>query len=173
MILGDPNADEVVIVWETSAACKTSSSLRYTKEAKCYHIHTYNDNGLKANFIDLTSLVKPQGYQLLSSEDKDFKLLLSVCKPLSLATTDDEHPLKCNKSMACVVGVGEGYDGVAAPLVVGGWSDGAGLRMHDGMLTVEYKYDTDKACGKVRVVRVHFLCPSENQVCKNACIYVS
>ena len=168
VVLGDPNADEVVILWETSAACKTTSSLRYTEEAKCYHIHTYNENGLRANFIDLTSLVRPQGYRVLNSEDSSFKFLLSVCKPLSFAA-DHEHPAACNGSMACLVGAGTGF-GASVPLVLGSWSStllGPRLHMHEGFLAVEYSVNITTpqgTCGNARNVKVHFLCPNENQV---------
>ena len=172
MVLGDPNADEIVILWETSAACKTSSSLHYTQEAKCYHIHTYNDNGLRADFIDLTSLVQPQGYSVLNSEDSSVRFLLSVCKPLSFAG-DDQHPAGCNGSMACLVGAG-GSLGASVPLVVGNWSSrlDSRLHMHEGLPTVEYSVNMTKkeTCEGVRNIRVHFLCPTENQV---SCLYRS
>lgn len=166
-MLGDPNADEIAILWQTSAACKTTSPLRYMQEAKCYHIHTYQDNGLRANFVDLTSLVRPRGYPVASSEDSSYRFLLSVCKPMSIPSGDAEHP--CNGSMACLVGAGEGFGGSAAPpVVLGDCSAGVlppRLHVHEGFLAVEYGTNTTQgACGGRRNVKVHFLCPSENQV---------
>lgn len=172
MVQGDPHSDEVVILWDTSAACKTTSSLRYTQETKCYHIHTYQDDGLKANFIDLTSLIHPQGYQVLSAEDASVKLLLSVCKPMRFAESlsSDEHPSSCNNSMACLVQSGGSLGSNAqSPMILGAWSadSAARLHMHEGLLTVEYNASVSGggACGSSRGVRVHFLCPEQNQVC--------
>lgn len=159
-----------MILWETSAACKTSTSLHYTSEAKCYHVHPYEDNGLRANFIDLTSLIHPQGYRVLNSEDSSYKFLLSVCKPLAFASADAEHPTPCNGSMACLVEAAAGSSLVSSvPLVLGNWSSvlDSRLHMHEGLLSVEYSVNiTQSVCGSVnaRKVRVHFLCPSENQV---------
>lgn len=173
VILGEPSADEVAILWQTSAACKTTTSLRYTSEAKCYHIHTYEDDGLRANFIDLTSLICLEGYQVLNSEDSHFKFLLSVCKPMVFAGSGDtEHPSGCNGTMACLVEAGEGL-GATVPLVLGGWSAGGlgpRLHMHEGLLSIQYSIEIPKGggtCGSMRNVTIHFLCPDENQV--NGC----
>ena len=175
VVIGDPHAEEVTIVWETSAACKTSTSLRYTPEAKCYHIHTYQDNGLKANFIDLTSLVRPLGYQALSAENTQFKFLVSVCRPLRFATPDRDHPGTCNGTMACLVGAGGNLQG-SVPLVLGDWTTGPspGLRMHQDLLTVQYTTNhTNGACSGKRNVTIHFICPDENQVgCVCVCVCV-
>lgn len=172
VVLGDPRSDQVVVLWDTSAACKTTSSLHYTQEAKCYHIHTYEEDGLRANFIDLTSLIHPQGYQVLSSEDASVNLLLSVCKPMvfgvgSSPPADEEHPTLCNGSMACLVHAA-GSLGSSVPLVLGAWSSNetdARLHMHEGLLTVEYSVSGGGSCGSGRSVRIHFLCPDQNQVC--------
>lgn len=169
MVLGNPREDQVVILWDTSAACKTSSSLRYTPEAKCYHLHPYHQDGLRASFMDLTSLVRPQGYHVLSSEDSSVQLLLSVCKPVR---PEPDHSA-CNGSMACLVSagtsLGSGVSSGSLPLVLGAWSREDRLHMHEGLLTVEYNVSApsggaDSDCSSGRSVRVHFLCPNENQV---------
>ena len=172
MIMGDPSSREVIIVWETSAACKTSSSLHYTSETKCYHIHTNNEHGLRANFIDLTSLIRPKGYQVVNSENDQFKFLLSICKPMVLGAGHESHGA-CNGSMMCLVEKGSSLgDGV--PMVLGNWSSAleSRLHMHEGLLTMQYSVSVNPgACGSVRNVTIHFLCPSGNQVCGIELLY--
>ena len=175
---GDPHNEEVTIIWETSAACKTTSSLRYTPEAKCYHIHTYQQDGLRASFIDLTSLVRPLGYQVLNAENTQFKFLVSVCRPLRFGPpgNDVDHPAGCNGTMACLVTAGGGF-GESVPVVLGAWSGsgspGPRLHMHQGLLTMEYNStvgNTDGVCQGKRNVTIHFICPDENQVCVCMCM---
>lgn len=169
MVSGDPYADEIVILWETSAACKNSSSLRYTSESKCYHIHTYDDNGLRANFIDLTSLIRPRGYKVIYSQDKRYKFLFSVCKPLAFSASDSDHPAQCNGHMACLVAApGSSVGGVALPLVIGSGTSRRDSRLYmaSGLLTLKYYNITGVSgtCGMKRNIKIHFLCPTSNQV---------
>lgn len=160
VVLGDPNSDEILIVWETSAACKTTASRHYSRESKCYHVHAYEDNGLRATFIDLTSLIRPEGY--LVESDDGTRIRFSVCKPL-MSISQDDFPSVCNGTMACL-------PTASSSQVLGVWSEGgeARLHMHNGLLTVEYSVNvSDAVCEPThtRTVRIHFLCPEENQVC--------
>ncbi len=164
VVNGDPHAHEVLIVWETSAACKTSTSRRYSDESKCYHVHTYQDNGLRANLVDLTSLIRPQGYVVKSSDGTQIRV--SVCKPL-MASTEVNISSTCVGKMACAQR-GNSHQEV----VLGAWSEedeDTKLHMHNGLLSVQYSQNTPNCTvggsseGR-RLVRIHFICPKENQV---------
>ena len=153
-------------------SCKTSSYRHFSKESKCYHVHVYEDDGLRASFIDLTSLIRPNGY--LVESDSGMKIRFSVCKPLMLrsqVTAQDDFPLPCNGTMGCVPVV-EGKDSIGT-VVLGEWSDGeeSRLHMHNGLLTVQYFVKNisevcwrDNTATHTRSLRIHFLCPTENQV---------
>ena len=162
VVFGDPYSDEILIIWETSAACKTSSSRHFSRESKCYHVHAYEDNGLRATLIDLTSLIRPQGY-LVEAEDGT-KIRLSLCKPLMLSSDGvADFPPACNNTMACHLPDGMN---TSDPLILGNWSDGdeARLHMHEGLLTMQYSVNGTCSPSNMRSVRIHFLCPTENQV---------
>ena len=162
VVNGDPHLSEILIMWETSAACKTSTSRRYTLESKCYHVHTYHQNGLRASLVDLTSLIRPQGYQVKSSDGTT--ITVSICKPL-VATSSSAT---CNGSMACARR-GKGQEVV----LLGAWSEDKEmqLHMHNGLLSVQYSMkNVSEDCGTesstthTRNVRIHFICPKEDQV---------
>lgn len=168
---GDPDSHAIDIVWVTSSACKTSSSLApNSQESKCYHIHPYTDNGLKATFIDLTGLIRPEGYVVSYPERPAGKFNISVCRPLKGASGSDP----CADSMACLIETDPGFSSnIIPPASIGEMSGPeAALHMEDGLLTVAYSvavtsghycFDADKGVGS-QVVKIHFLCPSENEV---------
>ena len=167
MIEGSPTSHAVEIVWVTSAACKRSTNLAANAaETKCYHIHSYEDNGLKAKFIDLTELIKPEGYTVTYSEREQAKVLLSVCRPLQIS--GDSPHASCNGSMACLIETDPNLSSsLSAPLVLGsGIGVESNLHMHGNFLSTVYSTSgctEDNGPGNRSVV-INYICPSENQV---------
>ena len=167
MVEGSPTSHAIQIVWVTSAACKHSTSLAAkTTETKCYHIHPYEDNGLKAKFIDLSELIKPEGYTVTYSKREQAKILLSICRPLEISK-DSPHAA-CNGSMACLIETDPKLSSsLNTPLVLG---DSGGvesnLHMHGDMLTTIYNSSgcSEDAGPGYRSVAIVYICPSENQV---------
>ena len=43
VMLGDPSGQVIELLWLTSAACHSDSSLAARPESKCYHVHPYTD----------------------------------------------------------------------------------------------------------------------------------
>ena len=150
----------------TSAACKNSSSLAAnTQEGKCYHIHPYLDNGLKAKFIDLTNLIHPEGYAVSYPERPASIFLLSVCRPL-------ENVGGCSGAMVCLNQTDSGFNSdVTAPLKLGNMNSDSRLHVEGSLLTVVYYvsvksgacFDSDNKIGN-HSVKIHFLCPTGNVV---------
>lgn len=169
MIEGSPSSHAIQIVWVTSAACKRSTSLAAnTLENKCYHIHPYEDNGLKAKFIDLTELIRPHGYTVTYSERAQAKILLSICRPLEIS--QDSPHASCNGSMACLIESDPQLSSsLSTPFVLGsGVGAESNLHMHGNFLTTIYSTSgcsEDGGPGN-RTVMIHYICPSENQVSK-------
>ncbi len=163
---GDPDSHAINILWVTSAACKNSSSLAANhQESKCYHVHPYLDNGLKANFIDLTNLIRPEGYTVSYPERPASSFLLSVCRPL-------ENVGGCSGSLACLNQTDPGFNtGVAAPLKLGDIGSSSQLYVEGSLLTVVYYvsvksgscFDSDSKSGN-HTVKLHFICPTGNEV---------
>lgn len=167
MIEGSPTSHAIQIVWVTSAACKRSTSLAAKiTETKCYHVHSYEDNGLKAKFIDLSELIKPEGYTVTYSERPQAKVLLSICRPLEISK-DSPHAA-CNGSMACLIEKDPKLSSsLASPLVLGnGGGVESNLHMHGNLLSTIYTTSgcTEDGGPGNRSVMIHYICPSENQV---------
>lgn len=168
VIEGSPTSHAVQIVWVTSAACKRSTHLAAnTAETKCYHIHSYEDDGLRAKFVDLTELIRPEGYTVSYSEREQAKILLSVCRPLEISK-DSPHA-SCNGSMACLIETDPGLSSsLSTPLVLGsGVGAESNLHMHGNFLATIYSSSgctEDNGPGN-RSVLINYICPSENQVC--------
>ena len=167
VIEGSPTSHAIQIVWVTSAACKRSTNLAAkSSETKCYHVHPYQDNGLKAKFIDLTELIKPEGYTVTYSERKQAKVLLSVCRPLEIS--QDSPHASCNGSMACLIETDPKLSsGLSTPLILGnGGGVESNLHMHGDFLSTVYTTSgctEDNGPGN-RSVMIHYICPSENEV---------
>ena len=159
--MGDPNSDTIEILWLTSAACKTDTNLATTEERKCYFMQAYEDEGLKARFVDLTNLIRPEGYEITYAERSDGVFKISVCRPLSLGV--DHH---CNGHLACLTGKDSHFsiDGdVPIPLVAKGSAEGD-LHMEGDLLTVVYTETVEECENKKRAVKIHFLCPTGDEV---------
>ena len=151
-------------MWITSAACDKNSFYGPKDETKCYSVHPIHDNGLKAAFVDLTGLIKDTGYSATMSERPDLRVHISVCRPMY--TSDG-----CNNSMACL------YSGDKALAIDGKQlalsqlteesRQGATPHMEGDFLTVVYPISnttTKGDCGNTPIVRVHFMCPTGDQV---------
>ena len=171
MIEGSPTSHAIQIVWVTSAACKRTTGLAAKKaETKCYHVHSYEDDGLKARFIDLSELIKPEGYTVMYSERPEAKVLLSICRPLEVSK-DSPHSA-CDGSMACLIDSDPKLSSsLSTPFVLGnGGGVESNLHMHGGLLATVYTTSgctEDNGPGN-RSVMIHYICPSENQVRKSS-----
>ena len=163
VIVGDPNSGAIEILWLTSAVCKTDTKLVAQEESRCYFIQTYEENGLKARFSDLTGLILAEGHETSYVERGDARFKISVCRPLALG---DAHP--CTGSMACLM-TGDSHFTVTSelplPLVERGAEEDSSLHMEGDLLTVIYSKDGVDSCEhKQRSVKIHFLCPSGGEV---------
>ena len=98
------------------------------------------------------------------------KFNVSICRPLEGDITTN----RCAGSMACLIERDPGFSSSISPPVVIGNISGteSSLHMENGLLTVVYSvnvsaehycYDTDSGVGS-QSVKIHFLCPSANQV---------
>ncbi len=163
MVIGDPSTGSIDILWITSAACKTDTDLAAQEESKCYFIQSYLDDGVKAKFIDLTNLIKPEGYETSYAERSDARFKISVCRPLSLG--DDP----CNGSMACLTSTdshfGASFGSPPYPLANKGEAEESGLHIEGDFLTAVYSQAVEGCEKGKRIVKLHFLCPTGNEVC--------
>ncbi len=162
VVIGDPSTGSVDILWITSAACKTDTELVAGDESKCYFIQSYEEDGVKARFIDLSHLIRPEGYEASHEERSDALFKISICRPLSLGP----HP--CNGSMVCLLNTdshfGDSFDSPPYALAGRGDAEEAGLHMEGDLLTVIYSQVAEGCEGGRRKVKVHFLCPTGDEV---------
>ena len=131
---------------------------------------SYNDNGIKARFIDLQNLIKPEGYLVSSVDRPGAKFRLSICRPLNL--TGDASA--CNGSMGCLLEKDTHFSSsVSAPLVLGNISgEESNLHMDNGILSVVYSHKTTRSCTDNKSsVKINFLCPTGNEV-RCVCVLV-
>ena len=117
----------------------------------CHHIPP----GIQAKFIDLTSLIRPEGYLISYSERPDSRFRISVCRPLETAENQT-----CTGSTACLVH-GDDHFNVSAGERLGEIAgEDSNLHMEDGLLTVEYSVASGACEGARRTIKMHFLCPT-------------
>ena len=151
----------IEIIWITSAACKNDSSLAAKNESKCYYIHAYEDQGIKAKLIDLTGLIRSHGYETTYAERGGVRFAVSVCRPMEGVSSS-----RCNGAMACLVNqTGHTITHQPVPLPLGYQVGGdSNLHMEGGLLTAVYTSRGNSCDNNKRLVKVHFLCPSGVQV---------
>ena len=161
MVVGDPADHTIEILWLTSAACKTDSSLATTPETKCYTIRAYEENGVKAKMIDLSNLIQPSGYEATHAETKEAVFLVGVCRPIQSGT----YP-QCNGSMVCLVHSDPSFDlgNVSIPLKLASVDDSSSLEVESGFPTLTYTGEQATGCDKERKVKVIYQCPFGSEV---------
>lgn len=163
MISGDPRKHVVEIEWITSAACNKDSSDAPKMETKCYHIHSYHDNGLKASFVDLSGLIRDSGYTATKTGRPDLVLNISACRPVK--SSDG-----CNGAMACLYNGDSQLHESSNKLSLSKLSSGnlmkATPHMEGNFLTAEYPISSlvAKDCDGTSFVRIRFICPTAEQV---------
>ena len=161
MVVGDPADHTIEILWVTSAACKTDSSLPATHETKCYTIRAYEENGVKAKMIDLSTLIQPSGYEVTHATTEEAVFLIGVCRPIQSVT----HP-QCNGSMVCLVHSGPGLQlgDASVPVKLASIDDSTSLQFESDFLTVRYTGEEATGCDSKRKVKVVYQCPSGDDV---------
>ena len=163
MVVGDPADHTIEILWVTSAACKTDSSLAPTlHETKCYTIHAYEEDGVKAKMIDLSNLIQTSGYEVTHPESKDAVFLIGVCRPIQSSA----HP-QCNGSMACLIRSDSSFDlgGASLPLKLASIdSTPTSLEIESDFPTVRYSGEKGSGCESNRKVKVIYQCPTGSEV---------
>ena len=169
VVSGDPSDHTIEILWITSAACKTNTQLAATAETKCYTIHAYEDNGIKAKMIDLTNLIQTAGYEVTYPEKKGAKFLVGVCRPIQ----STQYP-QCNGSMACLIQADPSFElgDVSIPLQLASIDVAqSNLQIEADFPTVRFTGGQVSLCDSGRKVKVIYLCPSGNEVKKGLNIY--
>ena len=163
MIVGDPHTHAVEILWITSAACKTDTGVAPTNESKCYLLQPYEDpaSGLQAKFIDLSNLIRARGHNTTYAEMEKAEFRVSVCRPLQ----GSDVPEQCVGAMMCLTQTDPNlHVTTVAPLAYQN-GEQSNLHIEDDLPTIVYTMeqseceDTNK-----RVVKIHFMCPSGNEV---------
>ena len=166
VVSGDPVDHTLDILWMTSAACKKNTPLAAQNETKCYTAQFYQDNGMKAKLIDLTSLIRTSGYEVTSPEREGAKFLVGVCRPIQNA----QYP-RCNGSMACLTQADQSFflDRESIPInlaSIGNAVPTPSLEIESDFPTVTFSGPTSasSACEEGRKVKFNFICPSGNEV---------
>ena len=163
VIVGDPHTHAVEILWITSAACKTDSGVAPKDESKCYLIQSYEDPaaGLQAKFIDLSNLIRPGGHNASYVEMEKAEFRVSVCRPLQ----GGDVPEQCVGAMMCLTQTDPNlHVSSVTPL---GYRNGeqSNLHIEDDLPTIVYTMNqTECEDTHKRVVKIHFMCPSGNEV---------
>ena len=161
MVSGDPSDRSIEILWITSAACKTDTTLAASQETKCYTVSAYRDNGVKAKMFDLTNLIQTAGYEVTYPARKDARFLVAVCRPIQSM----QYP-QCNGSMACLIQSDPKFElgGNSVPLKLASINGSqSNLQIERDFPIVRY---TGKAseCDSGRKVKINYLCPVGNEV---------
>ena len=151
------------MMWITSAACKHTSD-KTPLETKCYNLkHSIDrDNGIEAEFVDLTGLIQDAGYEATMAERPDVIMNVSVCQPMK---SDDA----CDGSNICLYHGDSNLD-VTTPLPLGfitAESINESTPHYDsGVLTAVFptKKDNVDCSGSSPFVKVRFFCPTGDEV---------
>ena len=163
MVAGDPSDHTIEILWITSAACKTDSALAASPESKCYTINAYEDDGIKAKMIDLSSLIRTSGYEVMHPENKEAKFLIGVCRPIQNA----QYP-QCNGSMVCLIQTDPNFilGGASVPLKLASINEAeTRLEIDSDFPTVRYTDSEASGCDdSSRKVKIVYMCPSGSEV---------
>ena len=159
--MGDPADRTIEILWVTSAACKTDTSLAATHETKCYTIKAYEENGIKAKMIDLSNLIQEPGYEVTHAEKEQAVFLVGVCRPIQSGT----YP-QCNGSMVCLVHSDPGLNlgDASFPLKLASINTSTSLQVESNFPTVVYNGEKAAGCESKRKVKVIYQCPSGSEV---------
>ena len=160
--MGDPADHAIEILWVTSAACKTDSSMAATPESKCYTISAYEEDGVKAKMVDLSHLIQTSGYEVAHPESKQGRFLLGVCRPIQSGT----YP-QCNGSMACLIQADPSYDlgGASVPLKLATINASqTSLEIESNFPRVTYIGEKPSGCDSERKVKVIYQCPTGSEV---------
>ena len=172
--MGDPADQTIEILWVTSAACRTDSSLAATHETKCYTIQAYKQEGVKAKMIDLSNLIQTSGYEVAHPETKDAKFLIGVCRPIQSGA----YP-QCNGSMACLIRAAPIFDldGASLPIKLASIDiSETSLKIESDFPTIRYTGEEPSGCDSNRTVKVIYQCPTGSEVRgadkTNVCRYI-
>ena len=166
VIEGDPHNHAVEIIWITSAACKPpSDDTSMHNETKCYLLNHSEDkeNGIQAEFIDLTGLIQNKGYETTMAERPNIVLNVSICRPMRGGD--------CDGSMICLYQSDShlnvnlsGKPLKLATLPTSGSHNDIVPHYEDGIVTVIYPITPTVPCTESAFAKIKFYCPVGDEV---------
>ena len=163
MIVGDPHTHSIEILWITSAVCKTDTGVAPKNESKCYLIQPFDNpgSGLQAKFIDLSNLIRSRGHNASYAEMEKSEFRVSVCRPLESSDLPDQ----CIGAMMCLTQTDPKLHITTVTPLAYQSGEQSNLHIEDDLPTIIYTKDqNDCEDTHKRVVKIHFMCPSGNEV---------